>query len=192
MQSPFGRKCHLFLNPARLPGRGTDRRSVDSCARLLRRSRYRNQQDQDHHRPFGPGRRRFRVLAGRSSGKRQQDQRFLHLQQAPGDPGLLGNACDIGIFDEKGTDLAGKGFRGWSGGFRTEFSISAGDTTPGYLPGPVGKGTWNIVLGPYQVAEQGLDYTVNVTLEYGPDGTPFKAQYPPQQIAGRGAGLVPG
>ncbi len=102
--------------------------------------------------------------------------------------GLLGNACDIGIFDEKGTDLAGKGFRGWSGGFRTEFSISAGgDTTPGYLPGPIGKGTWNVVLGPYQVAEQGLDYTVNVTLEYGPDANPFKPQYPPQQIAGRGA-----
>lgn len=88
-------------------------------------------------------------------------------------PGLLSNACDIGVFDEKGADLAGKGFRGWSGGFRTEFFISAAETTPGYLPGPVGKGTWNIALGPYQVAEQGMDYTVSVTLDYGPDVTPL-------------------
>jgi hypothetical protein len=31
-----------------------------------------------------------------------------------------------------------------------------------------------------------MDYTVNVTLDYGPDGTPFRAQYPPQQITGKG------
>ena len=101
--------------------------------------------------------------------------------------GLLSNSCDIGVFDEKGTDLAGKGFRGWSGGFRTEFFISAAEATPGYLPGPVGKGTWNIALGPYQVAEQGMDYTVNVTLDYGPDGAAFRPQYPPTQVTGRGA-----
>ncbi|WP_269936864.1 CehA/McbA family metallohydrolase [Arthrobacter sp. HY1533] len=106
--------------------------------------------------------------------------------------GFLNNACDIGVFDEKGTKLAGKGFRGWSGGFRTEFFISAADATPGYLPGRVGKGTWNIVLGPYQVAEQGMDYTVNVTLDYGPDGAAHRPQYPAQEIAGRGAGWYRG
>jgi hypothetical protein len=106
--------------------------------------------------------------------------------------GLLTNACDIGVFDEKGTALAGKGFRGWSGGFRTEFFISAAEATPGYLPGPVGKGTWNIALGPYQVAAQGMDYTVSVTLDYGPDGAAYRPQYPPQRVAGRGAGWYRG
>ena len=69
----------------------------------------------------------------------------------------------------------GRGFRGWSGGFRTEFINSAAEATPGYLPGPVAKGTWNVVLGPYEVCEQGLDYTVAVTMEFGPDGAAFAA-----------------
>ena len=30
-------------------------------------------------------------------------------------PGVPGNACDIGIFDERGTAVNGRGFRGWSG-----------------------------------------------------------------------------
>jgi hypothetical protein len=100
--------------------------------------------------------------------------------------GLLGNACDVGVFDEKGIDVGGQGFRGWSGGFRTEFSISAAEATPGYLPGSVSAGTWNIALAPYQVSEHGLDYEVSVTLDFGPDGAPFQPQYPPQQAAGRG------
>ncbi len=111
----------------------------------------------------------------------------------PGVPaGLLSNSCDIGVFDEKGVELQGKGFRGWSGGFRTEFFISASDATPGYLPGPVSKGTWNVILGPYQVSEHGLDYTVNVTLDFGPDGAPYQKKFPPQEISGRGAGWYRG
>ena len=85
-------------------------------------------------------------------------------------PGALGNACDIGIFDQRGTDLGGRGFRGWSGGARTEFAISAGEATPGYLAGPVEAGTWHVVLGPYTVAPQGLDYSVTVTLSFGDPG----------------------
>ena len=110
----------------------------------------------------------------------------------PVPPGTLGNSCDIGIFDERGTELGGDGFRGWSGGFRTEFAISAESATPGYLPGPVRAGRWHIVLGPYQVAPQGLNYQVQVTLTFGPDGTPFRPQYPPQRIAGRPRGWYRG
>ncbi|MFE2438887.1 hypothetical protein ACFXA8_30085, partial [Streptomyces sp. NPDC059409] len=50
--------------------------------------------------------------------------------------GTQGNALDIGLFDERGTDLGGRGFRGWSGGARTEFFVRADDATPGYVPGP--------------------------------------------------------
>ncbi|MGK5546764.1 CehA/McbA family metallohydrolase [Streptomyces sp. URMC 127] len=102
--------------------------------------------------------------------------------------GTQGNACDIGIFDERGTELGGAGFRGWSGGARTEFAISAERATPGYLPGPVRPGTWHVVLGPYTVAPQGLAYEVKVTLRYGTarSGGPPKPVYPPQRARGRG------
>ncbi|MEU8546602.1 CehA/McbA family metallohydrolase [Streptomyces roseoverticillatus] len=101
--------------------------------------------------------------------------------------GTQGNACDIGIFDERGTALGGAGFRGWSGGARTEFAISAERATPGYLPGPVRPGTWHVVLGPYTVAPQGLAYEVTVTLRYGtaPSGATPRPVYPPQRARGR-------
>ncbi|WP_392667316.1 CehA/McbA family metallohydrolase [Streptomyces sp. LN785] len=105
----------------------------------------------------------------------------------PGVPaGTPGNSCDIGIFDERGTALGGRGFRGWSGGSRTSFAISNSDATPGYLPGPVNAGTWNIILGPYQVAPQGMNYQVQVTLTYGKPGPDHVKNFPPQRAKGRG------
>ncbi|MGY5126223.1 CehA/McbA family metallohydrolase [Streptomyces nigrescens] len=100
--------------------------------------------------------------------------------------GTAGNACDIGIFDERGTDLGGAGFRGWSGGARTEFFLRADEATPGYLPGPVNAGTWHIALGPYTVAPQGLSYDVTITLKYGPRGHTPAPVHPPQRARGRG------
>ncbi|WP_217546755.1 CehA/McbA family metallohydrolase [Streptomyces sp. GbtcB6] len=100
--------------------------------------------------------------------------------------GTTGNALDIGIFDQHGTELGGKGFRGWSGGARTEFFVRADDATPGYIPGPVGAGTWHIALGPYTVAPQGLSYELTITLTYGEPGTPVRPVYPPSRAKGRG------
>ncbi|MEU7905101.1 CehA/McbA family metallohydrolase [Actinoplanes sp. NPDC049118] len=102
-------------------------------------------------------------------------------------PGYDGNALDIGLFDEGGIgpgDAAG--FRGWSGGFRSEFTVSASDATPGYLPGPVRPGTWHVILGPYKVAPAGLNWTVTVTLTSGASGTPFRPRPAPHRAAGRG------
>ncbi|MEV3990448.1 CehA/McbA family metallohydrolase [Streptomyces sp. NPDC049837] len=101
-------------------------------------------------------------------------------------PGTQGNALDIGVFDERGTELGGRGFRGWSGGARTEFFLRADDATPGYLPGPVRAGTWHIALGPYTVAPEGLAYTVTVRLTYGPSGRTPAPVYPPERAKGRG------
>ncbi|WP_280727847.1 CehA/McbA family metallohydrolase [Kitasatospora sp. MAA4] len=100
--------------------------------------------------------------------------------------GTPGNSCDIGIFDERGTDLGGPGFRGWSGGFRSSFAISRTEATPGYLPGPVNAGRWHVVLGPYQVAPQGLDYQVQVTVRFGAPGPAFQPDYPADRARGRG------
>ena len=101
--------------------------------------------------------------------------------------GVKGNAMDIGVFDERGTELGPRsGFRGWSGGFRTSFSISNPEATPGYLPGPVQPGTWHVALGPYTVAPQGMDWAIDVTVTYGPTGEAFVPQYPSTRAAGRG------
>ena len=106
--------------------------------------------------------------------------------------GVHGNSCDIGIFDNRGIALGSDGFRGWSGGFRTEFAISNDAATPGYLPGRVSKGRWHVILGPYQVAPQGLTYSVTVTLTYGPPGPGFQPHYPRQRVAGTGVGWYRG
>ncbi|MFJ7902892.1 CehA/McbA family metallohydrolase [Streptomyces sp. NPDC096198] len=100
--------------------------------------------------------------------------------------GTPGNALDIGLFDERGTELGGRGFRGWSGGARTEFFVRADDATPGYLPGPLHPGTWHIALGPYTVAPEGLSYEITVTLTYGVQGTTPVPGYPPSRAKGRG------
>lgn len=102
-------------------------------------------------------------------------------------PGTAGNALDIGLFDERGTELGGRGFRGWSGSARAEFSVRTDEATPGYLPGPLNPGTWHIVLGPHTVAPQGLSYEVTVTLTDGePGGEAPQPVYPPPRARGRG------
>ena len=47
---------------------------------------------------------------------------------------------DIGLMDPKR-------FRGWSGGNKRVFSLSAEDATMSYLPGPLPAGRWTLLLG---------------------------------------------
>ncbi|MEV8568306.1 CehA/McbA family metallohydrolase [Streptomyces sp. NPDC051322] len=107
-------------------------------------------------------------------------------EKPPVPPGTQGNALDIGIFDERGTALGGDGFRGWSGGARSEFFLRADGATPGYLPGPIRAGRWHIALGPYTTAPAGLSYTVTVTLRFGPAPVTPEPVYPPVRARGRG------
>jgi len=120
------------------------------------------------------------------AGVRQIEVSYTYDRPEPV-AGLPGNALDIGIFDESGHELGNRrGFRGWSGGFRDRFFISASEATPGYLPGPIRAGTWHVILGPYTVHPQGMNWTVNVTLRFGAPGTPFVPQPAPHRAAGRG------
>lgn len=50
------------------------------------------------------------------------------------------------------------GFRGWSGGARDRFVIGADDATPGYLPGEIEPGLWQVIVAPYRVPPDGLDW----------------------------------
>jgi hypothetical protein len=77
------------------------------------------------------------------------------------------NILDIGVFAPDPATGRPEAFRGWSGGARTEFFIEPASATPGYLPGPLPEGIWQIILGLYRIAEAGCDYTVTVTLDAG-------------------------
>ncbi|OLF16089.1 CehA/McbA family metallohydrolase [Actinophytocola xanthii] len=54
------------------------------------------------------------------------------------------------------------GWRGWSGGARSRFVITPTGATPGYLPGELEPGTWQVVLGLHRVPAQGVEVTVTV------------------------------
>ena len=77
------------------------------------------------------------------------------------------NTIDIGLFDARSTsaDTDPRGFRGWSGGRRSEFFVSRAEATPGYLPGAMPAGTWRIILGLYQVAPAGVDVSFKIDIE---------------------------
>nr|WP_254896685.1 CehA/McbA family metallohydrolase [Amycolatopsis sp. Hca4] len=121
-------------------------------------------------------------------GVRQID--VVYSYDKPAVPsGTRGNACDIGIFGPEGHEAGNaRGFRGWSGGFRDRFSISASEATPGYLAGPIRPGRWHVILGPYTVAPQGLNYRVDITLTFGPDGPAFVPHPAPQTAPARERG----
>jgi hypothetical protein len=77
------------------------------------------------------------------------------------------NTIDIGLFDARGTgsDADPRGFRGWSGGRRSEFFLSRNEATPGYMPGEISTGRWRIILGLYKVAPAGVDVFFKITVE---------------------------
>lgn len=59
-------------------------------------------------------------------------------------------------------------FRGWSGGARDRFAITADAATPGYEPGPLPDGAWSVLLGLHQVPADGVDVQVTVTTHRDP------------------------
>lgn len=59
--------------------------------------------------------------------------------------------------------LGPAGFRGWSGAARDRFVISPTAATPGYLPGELEPGTWQVVLGLHRVGPHGVRWQVTAT-----------------------------
>jgi len=89
---------------------------------------------------------------------------FEHPKQ--GDLGTEGsNTLDLGIFDPRGIDFLAGGFRGWSGGARSGFFITPSSATPGYLPGPLTPGQWNVCLGIAELGDPSCRYWLSVDLE---------------------------
>ena len=73
------------------------------------------------------------------------------------------------------------GFRGWSGGAREQFVIGVDGATPGYLPGELEPGRWQVALGLYQVPAEGLAWELTAEAST-PGGRPLSELLP---------GLVP-
>ena len=71
------------------------------------------------------------------------------------------------------------GFRGWSGGARSEFVITADEATPGYLPGEPEPGLWQVVLGIYRLPAEGVEYSVVAEVT----STPGRLRPPPRPAA---------
>ncbi len=89
------------------------------------------------------------------------------------------------------------GFRGWSGGARKSFTITAAQATPGYLPGPVEPGTWQMMIGLYRMPVSGLEYRLSaevtgmaggLALEPPPGPVPPLAHRPPRRDLPAAAG----
>jgi hypothetical protein len=55
-----------------------------------------------------------------------------------------------------------EGFRGWSGGARETFTVGIEQATPGYLPGPIVAGLWEVWLGLHRVPPEGLRYSLEI------------------------------
>jgi hypothetical protein len=77
------------------------------------------------------------------------------------DAGVL----DLGCFGPAG-------FRGWSGGARSEYTITPTWATPGYLPGEIEPGRWNVLVGLHRVPPEGLPYEVRVIAHRRPPAVP--------------------
>lgn len=93
----------------------------------------------------------------------EQPYRYLPVDLPAGCPGLSvtldydrsAGALDLGC-------LGPAGFRGWSGGARDRFAIGPRTATPGYLPGELEPGTWQIVMGLHRVGPDGVRWRVTV------------------------------
>jgi PHP domain-containing protein len=64
--------------------------------------------------------------------------------------------------------LGAGGFRGWSGGARREFVITAAAATPGYIAGELEPGTWQVIIGLHRVPAVGAEYTVTARISSTP------------------------
>ncbi|HYZ68423.1 MAG TPA: CehA/McbA family metallohydrolase [Mycobacterium sp.] len=113
------------------------------------------------------------------AGTQRIDVRTSHDQFS-----LLGigrNVLDLGIFGPAGHELGNaEGFRGWSGGARAGFMLSAVNATPGYLAGPIDPGRWALAVGPVVLNPLGMDWQADITLTRGvqPSLRPIRDAHP--------------
>jgi hypothetical protein len=105
---------------------------------------------------------------------------YLPVEVAPGTAALrvgleyerAGAILDLGCFGPTG-------FRGWSGGAREWFFVAGDAATPGYLPGEVQPGLWQVAIGLHMVPGDGVRYRVTAEPSNGSAAGPSVAAAPP-------------
>jgi hypothetical protein len=105
---------------------------------------------------------------------------YLPVEVAPGTAALRveleyerdGAVLDLGC-------LGPSGFRGWSGGVRQSFVVAAEAATPGYLPGELEPGPWQVMLGLHKVPPDGVRYRVTADPSAGPAAADRELAAPP-------------
>lgn len=70
------------------------------------------------------------------------------------------NIIDLGLIAPDGRQV------GASGSDKLALTVSETDATPGYLPGPIVPGTWQILVGAYKVEPDGVDVEYEITLDH--------------------------
>jgi hypothetical protein len=93
--------------------------------------------------------------------------------------------------------LGPDGFRGWSGSARDSFAITAAAATPGYLPGELEAGTWQVMIGVHRVPPDGVAYRLTaeparsgaVSLPGERPAPPVPGDRPPRRDLPAGPGL---
>ncbi|MEW6167470.1 MAG: CehA/McbA family metallohydrolase [Pseudomonadota bacterium] len=85
----------------------------------------------------------------------------------------------IGVFDAKGSDFLGTGFRGIAGTERREFFIAGDEATLGFIPGPILPGPWQLVMPNYYALGTAQ---IEVTLHYGEAAPTPQRQAVPEQL----------
>ncbi|MGP3974536.1 CehA/McbA family metallohydrolase [Streptomyces sp. 8N114] len=76
-------------------------------------------------------------------------------------------------------------FRGWAGGARDTVTVTESWATPGYLPGPVVPGIWQVLLRLHRIPPQGLPYEVRARFDGQVPAAPSSAAPRPPAPADR-------
>ncbi|WP_233198804.1 MULTISPECIES: CehA/McbA family metallohydrolase [Luteimonas] len=116
-----------------------------------------------------------RVLEGSIDGRDHQSYRLLPFDVPAGTSRITvafdyegrerKTAIDLGLLGPDGFD-GPDGFRGWSGGNKPRFTVSAHDATPSYFPGALHPGTWSLLLGiPNIRQDERADYRASIWLD---------------------------
>jgi hypothetical protein len=106
------------------------------------------------------------VLRGQLDGRDHQTYRTVPFTVAPDTARITVEFDYTGREDRTTIDLGlldPDGLRGWSGGNKRLFTVSASDATPSYLPGRLKPGTWHLLLGIPNIRPHGkAEYTARI------------------------------
>lgn len=121
-------------------------------------------------------------------GVTQFHLKYDYTDRISSDPWISGgNTLDIGLFDQQGYAAGTPGFRGWSGSNKLAFTVGRDWATPPYRPGEIEPGVWFVLLGPYKIGPNGLDWRIEIWLNLGLENN----QPEPGSILPRSRAAVP-